>query len=136
LWPLSLSRARHHTQIISHTIHIHGLFDLRDLPVVGCLFERCHGDKEGVISGLHVNLTVADTSFISNSARIASTLHVLRLGFISFVRLLVLDNSADYDGEIAADSEHGGNYPLVEPVNVCANSAAKWTDGLSLDHPG
>jgi hypothetical protein len=77
---------------------------------------------------------VADSSFISNGARIAGAIHALSSGFC-LVRLPVLNNNADYDGEIPADSEHG-NCSLVELVNVCANTAVEWTGKLCLNYSG
>jgi hypothetical protein len=63
-------------------------------------------------------------------------MHALSLDFISLVLLLVLNNSADYDGGIVADSDHGGNYSVVKLVNSSANSAVKWTSEPRLNHAG
>jgi hypothetical protein len=133
---LSLSREAEHTQLISQSVDSHTHLDWRNVTVTGCLFERCQAETGGAISASHINMTITETSFISNTARIGGAVHALSSQFVYLVRLLVLNNTAAYDGGMAVDSEKGGNCSLVELVNVSANIATKWTGGMRLDHAG
>jgi hypothetical protein len=127
LVPLSLA-ARLTT---SHLTFLH-----RNLSTLKCQFTKCHSDVGGAIDANLINTTLIDTVFNANHARVGGAVRILRSRYLYMLRVLVFNNSAQYDGGFALDTEFEGNFSVVERVNITLNSAAKWTGGMRLDHAG
>jgi hypothetical protein len=110
--------------------------DWRNVTVIGCEFESCQADTGGAIGGSHINMTFIDTAFVKNSARIGGAVHVLNADYVFLLRVLVQNNTAEYDGGFAADTDLEGNFSMVDLINISLNSASKWTGGFRFDHAG
>jgi hypothetical protein len=60
----------------------------KNVTITGCRFSKCHGDKGGGFCGFYSNVTIFDTVFEENTARIGGGAHILNSDFILISRLL------------------------------------------------
>jgi hypothetical protein len=120
----------------SEIINEHIQRDWRNVTIANCRFTKCHGDKGGGFFGWYSNVTIFDSVFEENTARIGGGAHILNSDFIHISRLLVARNRAEYDGGLCTDTEFEGNFSDVDTINITFNRAEKWTGGFRMDHAG
>jgi hypothetical protein len=106
------------------------------LTVSSSLFADCRGQMGGAIDGHRINTTIIGSVFLSNSAENGGAVRILLSDCIQLVRVLFLNNSAEYCGGFHGDGALHRNQSYVELVNSSCNSATKWIGAMRIDHLG
>jgi hypothetical protein len=134
--PLMFESGGSNVGLQSRTIRQNTEYYERNVTIEKCHFLKCTGDKGGGFSSWRANVTIFDTVFEENKARVAGAAHILNSDYLFISRMLVTRNTAEYSGGFAGDTDLEGNFSDIDTINITFNHAEKWTGGFRMDHSG